>query len=68
MAGVVILLLLIWGACVALCVNGARNRGRDPVGWGVLALLIGFFALIVLYILPPTQGLSPEQAVKPRNW
>lgn len=30
----------------------AKKRGRDPVGWFLLSLLIGIFALLILFILP----------------
>lgn len=30
----------------------AKRRGRDPVGWLLLSLLIGIFALLILFILP----------------
>lgn len=44
--------LMIWGGLVAWSVNVARKRRRSPAAWGVLTLLVGIFAVILLYILP----------------
>lgn len=30
----------------------AKRRGRDPVGWFLISLLVGAFALLILFILP----------------
>jgi membrane protein implicated in regulation of membrane protease activity len=51
--------LLIWFGIAALCVNGARARGRSEVAWGALGLLFGLFALVALYVLPPSGAPSP---------
>jgi len=40
---VVFYLLLIW-----LVVTMAKTRGRDPAGWGLLALVLGPFTVLVL--------------------
>lgn len=30
----------------------AKGRGRDPAGWVLIGLLLGIFALVLLYVLP----------------
>lgn len=52
MAGGIIFLLAIWGAVIAWSVNVARKRGREAAAWGIVAVFIGVFAVIVLYLLP----------------
>lgn len=42
----------------------AKKRGRDPVGWFLLSLLIGVFALLILFILPSrTKELTTDLEV-----
>ena len=43
-----VLLLMIAGANAFF----ARQRGRDPVGWFLLGLLLGVFGLLLLVVLP----------------
>jgi hypothetical protein len=38
----------------------AKRRGRDPIGWLLLSLLIGVFALLVLFILPDKSKEAAE--------
>jgi hypothetical protein len=30
----------------------ARQRGRDPVGWFLIGLLLGAFGLLILFVMP----------------
>lgn len=44
----------------------AKRRGRDAVGWFLIGLLLGIFALILLFILPAHQpktqvDLDPDE-------
>lgn len=60
--GVTILMLAIWIGLIALCVSGARKRGRGPGLWGVLGALFGVFAWATLYILPTkAEQVQPEK-------
>ena len=43
-------LLLFFGLFTSFI---ARQRGRDPVGWFMLGMLLGIFAPLLLMILPP---------------
>lgn len=53
------LLILIGGACA----HFANQRGRDPLTWFMLGLLLGFFGLILLFLLPPvTEEDKPSEA------
>jgi len=61
--GGAIVVLLIWLGLAAICTNSARKRGRSPALWGVLGLLIGLFALIALYLLPPVKSEASAQEV-----
>lgn len=34
----------------------AKQRGRDPVGWFLIGLLLGIFGLVILFLLPKKKG------------
>lgn len=48
----IIVLAAVWMGWIAWAVNIARKRGRNATTWGVLALVLGVFAVLILYILP----------------
>jgi hypothetical protein len=56
-------LLIIWLGMAAICTNSARKRGRSAALWGVLGVLFGLFALIALYLLPPSETESAPTGV-----
>jgi hypothetical protein len=60
MAFLIVVLLLvsvIYGLIASLVATIARNRGRDPYLWVLLALLISpLAALVLLALLPPADG------------
>lgn len=47
-----IFMLLIWTAQAAFCYSQARKKNRDTFGWILLGLLFGFFACIIVAVLP----------------
>lgn len=50
------LFLALWGLvmCAGCAAAVAHSRGRDPLGWFVLSLvLMGVFGLILVALLPP---------------
>jgi hypothetical protein len=42
----------------------AKQRGRDPLVWFMLGILLGIFSLILLFVLKPFEGDHPEQKNK----
>jgi hypothetical protein len=45
--------IVVWLIFVGLTVKVAIDKGRDPVGWCLIALLLGPIALLVIFILDP---------------
>lgn len=39
----------------------ANQRGRDPLVWFMLGMLLGFFGLLLLFLLPPVAEEEPTQ-------
>jgi hypothetical protein len=50
--GFVILAGFLWVFCAVLAYETAAKRGRRPLTWGILGIVIGPFALFALYLLP----------------
>lgn len=44
--------LIIWILLAVACYSVAENKNRSGVAWGVLGLLFGIFALVVIALLP----------------
>lgn len=44
-----LLFLILWAVCCGILAN---NKNRNIVGWSILGLLFGVFALIVIACLP----------------
>lgn len=38
----------------------AHQRGRDPLIWFMLGMLLGFLGLLVLFLLPPIKEQMPQ--------
>jgi RNA polymerase subunit RPABC4/transcription elongation factor Spt4 len=47
----VALIALIWFGSAVLCSMAAKSRGRDPVGWFILGLIFGVFALAAVLLM-----------------
>ena len=59
--GINIAIAVVLGALAALI---AQGRGRSPLHWFVIGLLLGFFGIIFLFFLPSTKKeASGDQAV-----
>ena len=43
----------LWIVLGGLAAIGARSRGRSPVAWFFLGSLLGWWGLLLLYLLPP---------------
>lgn len=49
----VVLVVVIWfGIPIGLCSSLAKKKARSAVNWGILALLFGWIAFIVLVVSP----------------
>lgn len=49
MAAVVI---IVWVVCAVLCASVASRKGHSGCLWGLLGLVFGFFALIIIAVMP----------------
>jgi len=60
--------LLLWFGCAVACWAIANSKARLAGGWFLLGLLFGFFALIVVAVLPSRErdknAPSPDTHVK----
>lgn len=53
---------IMWGAFAVGACLVARDKNRHMIGWGLLGLLLGPFALLILALLPP--GPGPDQGYR----
>lgn len=44
--------LIIWTLLAVACYYVAKDKNRSGVAWGILGLLFGIFALVVIALLP----------------
>lgn len=44
--------LIIWILLAAACYYVAKDKNRNAVVWGILGLLFGIFALVIVALLP----------------
>lgn len=56
------LLIVIWLGCAIGCGAIASAKGRSGIGWGLIGLIFGVFALIIVACLPrATSYLDTQQ-------
>lgn len=48
---------IVWLAILIGTVYMARNKGRSPVLWGILAFFFSLIALIIVAVLPSRSGV-----------
>ncbi|MEM8728101.1 MAG: DUF4339 domain-containing protein [Chlamydiota bacterium] len=53
--------LIAWTVIGYLSSRIARNRGRNPLIWFALGIILGLIAVIVLYILPSKRVVAPVE-------
>jgi len=56
--------ILFWLAMGAATAYFANQRGRDPLAWFMLGMLLGFFGLLLLFVMPPLarEDEPPQEA------
>jgi len=47
--------LVIWSAFAIACYFVAKSKNRNPAVWAVAGLLFGFFALLIVALMPKNQ-------------
>jgi len=47
-------LILLWVVCGAAAASMAKTKGRKPLNWVIIGLVIGPFALLILGMLKAT--------------
>jgi hypothetical protein len=50
--GLFILAAVVWGVCAIYAYRTAPGFGRGALTWGILGIIFGPIALMVLYVLP----------------
>jgi hypothetical protein len=50
--GFLVLAAFLWVFCAVLAYETAPKRGRRPLTWGILGIILGPLALFALYLLP----------------
>jgi hypothetical protein len=55
---VVIVSWLLFGGATSYF---ASQRGRDPLAWFVIGMLLGILGLLLLFLLPPVGNSAPEK-------
>lgn len=55
---VVIVSWLLFGGATSYF---AAQRGRDPLAWFVIGMLLGILGLLLLFLLPPIDNSTPEK-------
>lgn len=56
-----VLLVLIWIACAVACASIASAKGHSGCLWGLLGLVFGFFALLVIAVMPAYRPPGPVE-------
>jgi len=46
------ILFFILVACMVACHIIAKNKGRNPIAWGVTGAIFGPFAILILMLMP----------------
>lgn len=46
------IILIIWIVMAYVCYDVAKEKGLDSGIWGILGLIFGIFALIILVMIP----------------
>ena len=62
--GFVVLAAVVWIVCAVYAYQNAPGFGRSAILWGILALIFGPLALMVLYILPKHEPPAGSPAHK----
>ncbi len=60
--GFVILGAFVWIICAVYAYQHAPDFGRRPITWGILGIIFGPIALMVMYILPKHPGTAHAAA------
>ena len=60
MGGFLILGFFIWILCAYYCYQVAPRRQRNALTWGILGVIFGPIALMVLYVLPKGHKISDK--------
>ena len=55
---------IAWLVFVGLTVKVASDKGRDPIGWLLIALLLGPIALLVIFIVDENESQITKMAIK----
>ena len=50
--GLFILGAVVWVVCAVYAYRHAPDFGRTPINWGILGIVFGPIAVMVLYVLP----------------
>lgn len=45
-------IIIVWVVCAVLCASVASSKGHSGCLWGLLGLVFGFFALIIIAVMP----------------
>lgn len=61
-SGAIILGAVVWVVCAIYAYRMAPTFGRRAGTWGVLGILFGPFALMILYVLPKGHHVTPGEA------
>lgn len=55
----IISLIVLWLCLGTATAYFANQRGRDPIVWFMLGMLLGFFGLLLVFLLPPLAEEEP---------
>lgn len=53
---VYIIAFIVWATLVFLTVRTSQAKNRSPVLWGIFALFVPLIALIIVLLLPKSEG------------
>lgn len=58
----IISLIILWLCLGASTAYFANQRGRDPFVWFMIGMLLGFFGMLLLFLLPPVADAQQKMA------
>lgn len=58
-----LLFIIVWIVCAVACASIASSKGHSGCLWGLLGLVFGFFALLVIAVMPSYRPVGPVEVM-----
>jgi hypothetical protein len=65
--GIIIVGAVLWIVCAVYAYRHAPDLGRTPLTWGILGIIFGPIALMVMYLLPKQSGAGGSASQRSKD-